>query len=290
MSVMTDPTIQVGTTWERYTGRIDADAAVAYALATNDPNEVYVRGGAVPPLYTTSIVLPSLEGSMRQGIPAGAIAGDNGSVHGEHDAYFHHPVEPGMALQWRATTHSAKQTRAGVLVTQRILLSDMADVPLVEHYWSSVFVGGTTIPADLGPDLRDHTFPEEARTRPVGTYTFDVTRDQAFRYAGASGDHAPHAIDDEAARADGYRSKIMQGLCTFSMCTGAVVKVTADGDPGRLRRFAGRLAAPMYPRQQLTVELYDAGRTEDGGQAIAFEASSNGVVIIKHGRADLRPA
>ena len=114
-----------------------------------------------------------------------------------------------MALQWRTTTHAAKQTRAGVLVTQRILVSDMLDVPLVEHYWSSVFVGGTTIPADLGPELRDHTFPEEARTQPVGEYTFNVTRDQAFRYAGASGDHAPHAIDDEAARADGYRSKIM---------------------------------------------------------------------------------
>ena len=285
---MTEPTIHVGTTYGHYTGRVDADAAVAYALATNEPNEAYVEGRAVPPLFTTALVLPALEESMHGGIPAGAIEGDQGSVHGEHDAYFFNPVQPGMELQWNATTYSAKQTRAGVLVTQRILVSDLLGQPLVEHYWSSVFIGGARIPADLGPELRDHTFPETARSQPAGTVTFDVTRDQAFRYAGASGDHAPHAIDDEVARQEGYRGKIMQGLCTLSMCSGAVVKVAGDGDPDRLRRFAGRLAAPMYPRQQLQVEIYDAGRNEDGGRAVAFEATSDGVTIIKHGRADFR--
>jgi hypothetical protein len=45
----------------------------------------------------------------------------------------------------------------------------------------------------------------------------------------------------------------------------------------------------MFPRRQLAVNLYDAGPADDGGRTLAFEAVSNGVTVIKHGRAELRP-
>ena len=44
MPAMNKPTIRVGTTYEMHRGRVDPDAAIAYALATNDPNERYLRG------------------------------------------------------------------------------------------------------------------------------------------------------------------------------------------------------------------------------------------------------
>ena len=94
-------------------------------------------------------------------------------------------------------------------------------------------------------------------------------------------------IDDEAARRAGFPSKFLQGLCTFAMCSGAVVKVGADGDPDRLRRLACRFSSPVFPRNNLTVDVYDAGETADGGRALAFEASSAGATVIKHGRAEL---
>ena len=175
------------------------------------------------------------------------------------------------------------------MVTQRVLVSDEHDAPLVEHFWSTLYLGGT-IRTEAGPDLADHTFPESARERPIGSHVFAVSGDQTFRYAGASTDHAPMHIDDEAARRVGFPGKFLQGLCTFAMCSGAVVKVGAHGDPTRLRRLACRFSSPVFPRQELTVDVYDAGETADGGRALAFEASSAGTMVIKHGRAELRNA
>jgi hypothetical protein len=175
-----------------------------------------------------------------------------------------------------------------VVVTLRIVVTDADGTTLVEHYWSSIHLGGT-IEADVGPPVVDHTFPEATRSHPFGQLSLDVAIDQTFRYAGASSDHVPHSMDDEAAKLEGYPGKILQGLCTFAMCSGAVVQLGADGDPSRLRRLAGRFSAPMFPRRQLAVNLYDAGPADDGGRTLAFEAVSNGVTVIKHGRAELRP-
>jgi acyl dehydratase len=284
---VTGAVLDVGLVVGPYEGRIDADAAQAYALATNDPNPIYFESDAVPPLYTVSLILPALHEGIRLGSPADAIPGVRGGVHGEHDVIFHQRVRQGMAVRWTSETYCATQTGAGTMVTQRLVLTDVRDEPVVEHLWSSLYLGGT-IDAQLGPSLREHAFPDDARTRPLGSHTFDVTGDQTFRYAGASTDHAPMHIDDEAARQAGFPSKFLQGLCTFAMCSGAVVKVAADGDPSRVRRLACRFASPVFPRSTLLVELFDAGATVDGGlPSVAFEASSAGTTVIKHGRAEI---
>ncbi|HXY94686.1 MAG TPA: MaoC/PaaZ C-terminal domain-containing protein [Acidimicrobiia bacterium] len=278
--------IHLGHTVGPFEGRIDDDAALAYALATDDPNPVYVDGDAVPPLYTVSLALPALLRGNHEGVDIGAMPGVRAGVHGEHDVFFHQPVSRGMRLRWSSVTHAAANTPAGVLVTQRIVLTDAADAPVVEHLWSTLYVGGT-IDEPLGPAIPEHTFPEPAREHPLGSHTFAVTRDQSFRYAGASTDHAPIHIDDEAARRAGFPSKFLQGLCTFAMCSGAVVKVAAGGDPLILRRIAGRFASPVFPRHELVVEVFDAGSMPDGGRCAAFEATSAGRVVVKHGRAEL---
>jgi acyl dehydratase len=116
-----------------------------------------------------------------------------------------------------------------------------------------------------------------------------VDRDQTFRYAGVSSDHIGHAIDDAVAHSEGYPSKILQGLCTFAMCSGALVDIAAGSDPRRLRRLAGRFSAPTFPGRELAFAVYDVGRTREGYVALAFEASQDGVTVVKHGRAEVTP-
>jgi acyl dehydratase len=166
------------------------------------------------------------------------------------------------------------------------VVTDTHGAPLVAHFWSS-FIIAATIDRDLGSAAPDHTFPEEARMHPFGSQTVAVDRDQAFRYAGVSGDHAGHAIDDAIARQEGYPSKILQGMCTFGLCSGAVVDMGAGGDTSRLRRLAGRFSAPAFPGRDLVVTLYDAGSTPEGARALPFEATQDGVTVIKHGLAEL---
>jgi acyl dehydratase len=281
----TEPTIRLGTPFGPYEGHVDPDAAIAFGLATSDVNPAYGDGQAVPPLYSVALVLPALDVAIRNSVDDGAIFGANDSVHGEQDMYFHAPLQPDSTVQWSVTTHSAHQTLAGVLVTQRILVSDTVENPLVDHYWSSLHVGGTTLSTG-GPPLADHRYPENARQHKIGTETLDIALDQAFRYAGVSNDHAPHSLDDDAARQQGFPSKILQGMCTLAMCGGAVLRVAGVDDPNGLRRLAARFAAPVFPKRELTVEVADLGTTAEGYRAVAFEACSNGVVCIGHGRAE----
>jgi acyl dehydratase len=282
------PRIHIGRTVGPFEGRIDPDAAQAYALATNDPNRIYTDGRAVPPLYTVSLALPALLQGTQGAFDPGAIRGARGGVHGEHDVFFHQPTRPGMSLRWNAVTHCATVTGAGTMVTQRIVLTDDDGAPVVEHLWSTLYLGGV-VDQPLGPPLPDHTFPATARERALGSQDFEVTGDQTFRYAGASTDHGLLHIDDEAARSSGFPSKFLQGLCTLAMCSGAVVKIAGDGDPQFLRRLAGRFASPVFPRSTLTVDVFDAGATEDGSRAVAFEAQSGGATVVKHGRAEFAP-
>jgi acyl dehydratase len=271
-----------------FEGRLDADAALAFAMATNDHNDRYLRGETVPPLCTVALIMPANWQAQRHAGGLGSIRGTRGSVHGEQDVFFWGPITPGMALRWRATTAGARQTRGGVAVVQRILITDEHGTLLVEHLWSNFHIGAT-IDADFGDPGVDHTFPEAARARPVGSRTVTVDRDQAFRYAGASGDRVGHSIDDDVARSEGYPSKILQGMCTFGLCSGAVVDVGADGDTSRLRRLAARFSAPAFPGRDLVVHVYDAGRTAEGSEALAFEATQHGVTVIKHGLAEFSP-
>jgi acyl dehydratase len=274
-----------------YHGRIDEDAVAAFALATNDHNHLYQQGAAVPPLFTAAVLRESNWGEQRAGHyrVRKLIRRARGSVHGEHDIYYHGPVKTDMPLQWKFTLpYSARQTRGGVLVAQRIVMCDGAGAPVVEHLWSTFYIGGT-IAREVGPPLPGHRFPEEARAHPLGRGTVHVDRDQAFRYAGISGDHAGHAMDDEIAHREGYPSKILQGMCTFGLSSGVLVDLAAGGDPARLRRLACRFSAPAFPLQDLTVHLYDCGRTQEGGRALVFEATQQDRTVIKHGRLELLP-
>jgi acyl dehydratase len=282
----TGPRIHLGERIGPYQGHVDPDAGIAFGWATNDTNPAYSEGRAVPPLYSVGLILPALQTAFVECIDEGAIAGPTGSVHGEHDVYFHAPLLPGSTVQWTVGPYAVHQTPAGVLLTQQIAVTDTQGTLLVEHYWSSLFIGGTTESLG-GPALVDHRYPEEARERIIGRETLPVPLDQAFRYAGVSNDHAPHALDDDVARQEGLPSKILQGMCTLALCGSALFRVAGVEDPNSLRRLAARFAAPAFPKRDLTVEVADLGTTAEGIRSLAFEARSGGSVCISHGRAEI---
>jgi acyl dehydratase len=269
-----------------YVCHIDADAAYAFGRATNDGNERYVNGEAVPPMFTAQFALGAQTFGRRPATPQPDIVGAPHSVHGEHDVTFHGPVLPGMTLRIEAGLFGAQQTKGGVLSTQRYTFSDEHGVPLVEHLWGNFHIGGTISP-DVGTPMPDHTFPESTRAHPVGSSTVTVDRDQQYRFAGVSNDHAPHATTEAAAHREGYPAKILQGMCTFALASAVLVDLLADGDPHRLRRLAGRFSAPAMAARDFVVHAYDAGVTPDGRRSFAFEAIQDGVVVLKHGRVEL---
>lgn len=273
-----------------YDVTVDEDAVAAFALATNDDNPRYLDGSAVPPLFTATMIMPALWEAQRIGIGHDNIETTGGrSVHGQQDIYFRGRLRPGMTVRCVASTHCAHATKGGALVVQRIAVTDTTGAVLVEHLWSNFFVGAG-LHEEVGPPIADHSFPEEVRPRLIGTGVIAVDRDQGFRYGGVSGDRVGHSLSDAVARSEGYPGKILQGMCTFALASGALVDMVADGDPERVRRLATRFARPAFPRKPLEVHVYDVGRSENGAQVYAFEGVQDGIAVLKHGRVEVTPS
>ncbi len=278
---MTNPVI------DAYDAYVDADAVLAYALATNDPNELCSTGVKAAPLVTAPHVVRAFIATNTKAVPEGTITGTRAGVHAMHDVHYFQPILLGSVVRVEGRNHAVKQTSAGVSITSDLRVLNSDGELLLQHFWTTMMVGGTTS-IEYGEASPAHAFPDDARHAPVGSFTFDVTRDQAFRYGGASGDRNGHAIDEMIAKSEGFPGKIVQGLCTFAMGSGAVVNLIGGGDPENLTRVAGRFSSPVFPGSTLTIDLFDAGVNAAGGRMIAFEATSNGVTVVKHGRAEFK--
>jgi len=265
----------------------DKDEIYAFALAINDDNPLYLSGAAVPPTYA---VVPVFRAYLDlASLPAPAAVGMRGGVHSEHDLYIHSPIQPGTHLRTVAERWSVTTSKPGMGVAVRLTSTDDHGALVLEQYWSTLFLGEVT-GGDQGPVLADHSFPDTARDRPVGTAVVHTTRDQTYRYAGASGDRAIIHVSDESASAMGFPRKFNQGLGTLGVTSRGLVELAAGGDPRRVRRIAVRFSAPTFPGDDIEVSVFEAGRTVDGRLAYAFEAVSAGRTVLRHGRIEVDPS
>ncbi len=257
-AVMDSAHVALGLSVGPLTSYVDPDAVYAFALAINDDNPRYLDGTAVPPTYAMTASLPAVQALPPH--PASILGAARAVVHGEHEIVIHKPITPGTRIQTTAERVGAIPTKAGMVVVQQVRAVDDAGGLLVEQRWISMLIGATR-GAARGTPAPDHSVPDEARRSLVGRVTLATTRDQTFRYAGASGDRDPIHVDDEVARRQGFPGKINQGLGTLGIATRGLIGLAADGDPGRVARVAARFSAPAYPGQPIEVTVYDRGNT-----------------------------
>ena len=206
-------------------------------------------------------------------------------VHGEQDMHFHQPLVPGTELTTTAESYAARVGGSGTRFVVKVDSVDGDNRPVLTQY-VTVFIRGMSDGESGGPDKPGHDFPEDARDKKVASFTVHVDDDQTFRYREASGDEMPIHLDDAFAKSVGLPGIIAHGLCTMAMCSQAIVKTVADGDPARLKRLAVRFAANVLPGNDVVVDVFDAG-DRDSCHAYAFEATSAGAVVIKNGWAEV---
>jgi acyl dehydratase len=274
------PIEKLRTRYAERTETIDPERAKAYAAATNDDNPAYESGKFAPPVFGVVPTWDALGLAAADVIPPEAFAF---VVHGEQDMHFHQPLVPGMTLVSYAEAYSVRVGRSGTRYTVRIVSNDTDAKPVLEIF-STTFIRGMSDGESGGPDKPDHSMPRDLG-EPVATFTVHVDDDQTYRYRDASGDTMPIHVDDDFAKSVGLPGIIVHGLCTMAMCSQAVVKTVAGGDPSRLRRLAVRFSKPVIPGNDVVTSIYDIGNG-----SYAFEASSGGATVIKDGRAEVAPA
>ena len=278
------PLEKLGTTYDERTETIDADRAKAYAAATNDDNEAYTSGKYAPPVFG---VVPTWEA---MGLAVGDVVPSEALmmiVHGEQDMWFHQPLVPGRRITTSSEAYSVRVASSGTRFTIKVTSKDTETGDLVLEEYVTMFIRGMGDGASGGPDKPDHTFPEDARGKPVGEFTVHVDDDQTYRYRDASGDQMPIHVDDNFAKQVGLPGIIAHGLCTMAMNSQAIVKTVCEGDPSRLKRLAVRFAKNVFPGNDVVTSIFDAGTTAEGRRAYAFEATSQGNLVIANGRAEV---
>ena len=227
----------------------DPGEIAAFGYAINDDNPMYQDGRATPPTYA---VVPAFEVflSMATEMPAESTEGGRGAGHGEHELFIRRPIRAGETLSTTAEVASVVTSKAGMNVFTKLTSVAEDGETVIEQYWSTMYLGPTT-GGDQGMAMPDHTFPEEARGRMVGTMVVRTTADQTFRYAGASGDRAIIHVNDKVGDlVSGGRGKFLQGMCSLGIASRPLVALAAGGDPNRVKRIAVRFARYIFPGQR----------------------------------------
>jgi acyl dehydratase len=132
-------------------------------------------------------------------------------------------------------------------------------------------------------------------TLAVGTQlparTFQVTRAQLVRYAGASGDFNPIHWSDRVATSVGLPGVIAHGMFTMALAGQALVEWA--GDAAAVIEFGARFVRPVVvPDDDTGAEVVVTGvvkgATEAGYAQVEVTATCNGEKVLGMGRAVLR--
>jgi acyl dehydratase len=265
-----------------FPGMLAPDAIAAYAAATSDKTAAVLDGRAVPAVFPVVLVFEAQE-AARADLPADVWERARGGVHGEHDIVVHRPLVPGERLDTSSWISAVRTSRAGTQIVVQFEQVDTDGAVAVEQWWTMVLLGLHGV-ADLGTMPTDHRFPDDARSRPLGSARQHIDTDVARRYAEVSGDWAAHHFELEVARAAGFDFVFTHGLCTMAITTHLLLGLLDIADPAAVRRVAVRFASPTPLDADLRVNVF--GITEN---SFAFEAVANGAKTITHGRLELRP-
>jgi acyl dehydratase len=279
------PVDKLGTTYPARTAVIDPERAKQYAAATNDDNPAYESGKFAPPVFGVVPTWDAMGEVVGNLVPPEALMM---IVHGEQDMHFHQPLVPGATLSTMAQAFSVRVGGSGTRLTVRVVSTDADTGETVLEQYVTTFIRGMADGESAGPDKPDHAFAADApaRGRQVAQHTTHVDDDQTYRYRDASGDMMPIHVDDDFAKSVGLPGIIAHGLCTMAMTSHAVVKTVADGDPSRLKRLAVRFSKNVFPGDDVTTTIYEAGPGR-----YAFEThSSRGDLVISNGLAEVEDA
>jgi acyl dehydratase len=168
----------------------------------------------------------------------------------------------------------------GALAYTERKVTDKASGALIATVTQTTFCradGGFGGPPRESPPV--HKIPDRA---PDLTCDLGTRPEQAMIYR-LSADRNPLHIDPEVAKAAGYPKPILHGLGTFGVVAHALLKSVCAYDPTRVKSFAGRFSAPVFPGETIRTEFWR------DGNVISFRASvpDRNVVVMNNGRAEI---
>jgi len=183
----------------------------------------------------------------------GSLGGDLlGVVHGGQTVRLHAPFPPSGALTTIgrvAGVYDLKRLATAVFTTETRAEDGAL---LAETEWNIIyrFDGGF---GGNPPPKRENVRPPDRA--PDWTHRDTTTPEQALLYR-LNGDLNPLHADPAIGEKVGFGRPILHGLCTYGLVGRALLLHECDGDPARLRAFAGEFKKPVWPGDTLVTEAW----------------------------------
>ena len=225
--------------------------------------------------------LPSMPVVLAARTPILTMIGDidwTKLVHAAQQVSLHQPLAPaGSATNVATVSAMYDKGKAAIVITETVGRASATGEKLWTSTMSLYIRGAGGWGGDSGPPMRK-TAPEREPDTSVAVQTFE---NQALIYR-LSGDRNPLHSDPSFAHAAGFDRPILHGLCTFGVSTRALVGAVAGGDGSRITSIAGSFAAPVFPGDLLTVDVW---RVDD--RQTAFRTRVGDTEVITGGTCEV---
>ena len=226
-------------------------------------------------------VLPTMAAVIGAGV-SGAISAIGSFdfamlVHGEQSFVQHReiPVEGSLTATGKIIGIYDKGSGAVVAVEGECV--DNATGETLLTVGSAIFIRGEGgWGGDRGPSGDRNAAPDRAADASV---SYRVRPDQALTYR-LSGDRNPLHSDPWFAALAGFDRPILHGLCTYGFTGRALLHTMCGSDPAKFRSMEGRFASPVFPGEELTIEMWNEGV----GECIFQTRGEDGRVVLVGGR------
>jgi acyl dehydratase len=213
-----------------------------------------MRGPRVLPTFA---VVPSFLSMV--GIAGDLAANPMMIVHGEQKIVLHRPIPPGFPGDVELSTVSEVKAiydkGKGAVVVVEAVTSDESGARVFDNVFSIFVRGEGGFGGERGPEAQKLEPPARAPDFEISETT---SREQALLYR-LSGDVNPLHADPGFARMGGFDRPILHGLATYGFAGRALLRGACGGDEKRIRSFAARFSAPVFPGDTLTTRGWDRG-------------------------------
>jgi len=176
-------------------------------------------------------------------------------VHGEQRLTLHKPLPAAAVINSDARVTAAydKGEGRGALVVVETVLTDKGTGEKLCTMESVVFARGDG--GYGGPAGAPDPLPKPPMRPADHVVEFDTLPRQALIYR-LCGDRNPLHADPDFAAAAGFDQPILHGLCTWGHACHAIVRSVLDYQPARLKTFAARFSAPVFPGDRLQTHIW----------------------------------
>lgn len=262
---------------------VSKQAIIKYIEGISEDNPFYTKGETIaPPLYASALSIPFtgkvvFDDEVNQGINPSRI------VHGEQDSRIYRLIKAGDRIRIISKFLGREEKETGTLfITKAEQFDDRTGEKVGEGY-HIYFVRG---------EKKGERKKEEEKAKygqKLYEWKIKVSKDQPIKYAEGSGDKFPVHTDENFARAMGFPTIILHGMCTMAFAAKSVVDNVLGGDPTKLKRVKVRFSRPVLPEQIITFCGYESNeRAEIGKTRIDITATNDrGEEVLKNAFAEI---